>query len=114
MAVIETKGLTKYYGKNRGITDVSLAVNEGEIYGFIGPNGAGKSTMIKTLLNMIFPTKGSASIFGLDCVADARSIKAKLALISEYKLRGASWWNIMNYFPQNWLVVNSLYEIVRY
>lgn len=42
---------------------------------------------------------------------DARSIRAKLALISEYKLRGASWWNIMNFFPQNWLVVNSLYEI---
>lgn len=42
---------------------------------------------------------------------DARSIKAKLALINEYKLRGGSWWNIMNFFPQNWLVVNSLYEI---
>jgi spore germination protein len=42
---------------------------------------------------------------------DARSIRAKLALISEYKLRGGSWWNIMNFFPQNWLVVNALYEI---
>ncbi len=75
MAVIETAGLTKYYGKNRGIMDVGISVEEGEIYGFIGPNGAGKSTMIKTLLNFIFPTGGKASVFGMDCVAKSREIK---------------------------------------
>ncbi|MHB1315725.1 MAG: ABC transporter ATP-binding protein [Christensenellales bacterium] len=75
MAVIETKGLTKYYRKNRGILDVDIVVNEREIYGFIGPNGAGKSTMIKTLLNMVFPTKGSARIFGMDCVTESYRIK---------------------------------------
>ena len=73
--IIETTGLTKYYGKARGIEDVALQVNEGEIYGFIGPNGAGKSTAIRTLLNLIFPTRGSAKIFGLDCVKDSWAIK---------------------------------------
>lgn len=66
-AVIETRNLTKYYGKSRGIVDVSMTVNEGEIYGFIGPNGAGKSTTIRTLLSLIYKTSGEAEIFGLDC-----------------------------------------------
>lgn len=66
-AVIETKNLTKYYGKARGIIDVNLTVEEGEIFGFIGPNGAGKSTTIRTLLSLIYKTSGEAKIFGLDC-----------------------------------------------
>ncbi len=69
-AVIETKKLTKYYGKARGIIDVDLTVNEGEIFGFIGPNGAGKSTTIRALLNLIYKTSGEARIFGLDCEKD--------------------------------------------
>lgn len=80
-AVIETQSLTKSYGKQRGIIDINLTVNEGEIYGFIGPNGAGKSTMIKTLLNFLFPTNGSASLLGLDCVNDSRRIKAQTAYV---------------------------------
>ncbi len=69
-AVIETKNLTKYYGKARGIIDVNLMVEEGEIFGFIGPNGAGKSTTIRTLLSLIYKTSGEARIFGLDCEID--------------------------------------------
>lgn len=69
-AVIETKNLTKYYGKSRGIIDVNLSVQEGEIFGFIGPNGAGKSTTIRTLLSLIYKTSGEARIFGLDSEAD--------------------------------------------
>jgi len=67
MNAIETTNLTKYYGKARGIIDVNLKVEEGQLYGFIGPNGAGKSTTIRTLLSLIKKTGGSASIFGLDC-----------------------------------------------
>ena len=67
---IETKKLSKYYGKARGIVDVDLTVNEGEIFGFIGPNGAGKSTTIRTLLGLIKKSGGSASIFGMDCEKD--------------------------------------------
>ncbi len=66
MDAIKACQLTKYYGKARGIEAVDLTVPEGDFFGFIGPNGAGKSTTIRTLLGLIAPTSGSASIFGLD------------------------------------------------
>lgn len=68
MNVIEINNLTKQYGKSRGIIDVNLNIEEGEIFGFIGPNGAGKSTTIRTLLGLIYPTSGSATIFGKNCI----------------------------------------------
>jgi ABC-2 type transport system ATP-binding protein len=68
MNVIEIKNLTKQYGKSRGIIDVSLNVEKGEVFGFIGPNGAGKSTTIRTLLGLMHPTSGSATIFGKSCI----------------------------------------------
>ena len=74
MNVIEINNLTKNYGKSRGIIDVSFNVEEGEIFGFIGPNGAGKSTTIRTLLSLIYPTSGSATIFGKDCIKFAPEI----------------------------------------
>lgn len=64
MNAIEMNGLTKYYGKTRGIEGLSLCVPKGDFFGFIGPNGAGKSTVIRTLLGLISPTGGSAAIFG--------------------------------------------------
>ena len=74
MNIIETCSLTKFYGKSRGIIDVSLAVEEGDLFGFIGPNGAGKSTLIRTLLGLISPTEGSARVFGKDIVKDRDEI----------------------------------------
>ncbi len=70
MNVIEIKNLTKSYGSARGITDVTLNVEQGEVFGFIGPNGAGKSTTIRTLLGLIHPTNGTATIFGKSCIED--------------------------------------------
>ena len=67
MNVIEINNLTKNYGNSRGITDVSFQVTEGEIFGFIGPNGTGKSTTIRTLLGLIYPDSGTATIFGKNC-----------------------------------------------
>lgn len=64
MNIIETHELTKYYGKARGIIDLNLAVEEGDLFGFIGPNGAGKSTTIRLLLGLIHKTSGDAKIFG--------------------------------------------------
>ena len=72
--IIALNGLTKSYGKHRGISDLSFSVNAGEIFGFIGPNGAGKSTTIRTLMGLIRPTGGSAAIFGLDCQTQASEI----------------------------------------
>lgn len=74
MSVIETKKLTKYYGKSRGVIDLDLTVEEGEFFGFIGPNGAGKSTTIRTLLGLIYPTSGEAKIFDKNIIRDKSEI----------------------------------------
>lgn len=83
MKIIETKKLTKYYthGKILGIKDLSIEVSEGEIFGFIGPNGAGKSTTIRLFLDLIRPTSGSASIFGLDIHTDTVQIKKNIGFL---------------------------------
>lgn len=81
MNVIETSKLTKYYGKSRGIVDLDMTVEEGEIYGFIGPNGAGKSTTIRTLLGLIHPTGGSATIFGKDIVTSGPEIRQEVGYL---------------------------------
>lgn len=81
MYAIEINNLTKTYGNSRGITDISFNIEEGEIFGFIGPNGAGKSTTIRTLLSLIYPTKGSAKIFGKDCVQFAPEIKKEIGYL---------------------------------
>jgi ABC-2 type transport system ATP-binding protein len=77
-AAIETEGLTKSYGSRRGIEDVTIAVGAGEVFGFLGPNGAGKTTTIRTLLDLLHPTRGSARIFGLDSRRDSVAIRARL------------------------------------
>ncbi|NRD77271.1 ABC transporter ATP-binding protein [Bacillus sp. BRMEA1] len=81
MNVIEIKNLTKTYGTARGITNISFNVEEGEIFGFIGPNGAGKSTTIRTLLSLIYPTSGSATIFGKDTVKYGPEIKKEIGYL---------------------------------
>jgi len=81
MRVIDVNHLTKYYGKARGIIDVSFHVDEGEIFGFIGPNGAGKSTTIRLLLSLIYPTSGSATVFGKDCIKFGPEIRQEIGYL---------------------------------
>ena len=81
MNAIMTDNLTKFYGKARGIVDVSLTVEEGDFFGFIGPNGAGKSTTIRTLLGLIAPTGGSAEIFGKDICRQRTEIIADIGYL---------------------------------
>jgi ABC-2 type transport system ATP-binding protein len=81
MSIIEVNQLTKYYGKSRGIVDVSFNVDEGEIFGFIGPNGAGKSTTIRLCLSLIHPTSGSARVFGLDVVDHGPHIRRDIGYL---------------------------------
>lgn len=81
MNAIETRGLTKYYGKARGILDLELTVEEGEFFGFIGPNGAGKSTTIRTLLGLIRPTSGSAGVLGFDIGKDRQQILSRVGYL---------------------------------
>jgi ABC-2 type transport system ATP-binding protein len=79
--IIETKKLTKFYGKTLGIENLDLTIHEGEIFGFIGPNGAGKSTTIRTLLGLIHPTSGSATIFGKDVTKYGPEIKEEIGYL---------------------------------
>ena len=83
MSIIEVNKLSKYYGKAkaRGIVDVSFNVDEGEIFGFIGPNGAGKSTTIRLFLSLIFPSSGSAKIFGKDCIEFGPEIRQEIGYL---------------------------------
>lgn len=81
MNVIETKNLTKYYGKALGIKDVSINVEEGEIFGFIGPNGAGKSTTIRLLLSLIYPSSGEAKLFGKDAIKCGPEVRKRIGYL---------------------------------
>lgn len=80
-AIIELEKLTKYYGSHRGVIEIDLAVNEGEIVGFLGPNGAGKTTTIRVLLDLIRPTSGHARVFGIESSADPSAIHRRVGYL---------------------------------
>ena len=92
MDAIKIENLTKYYGKARGIREINLTVAKGEFFGFIGPNGAGKSTTIRTLLGLISPTSGRASVFGLDIVKDKQEILARTGYLPSEAVFYAGMW----------------------
>ncbi len=75
--IIQTHNLTVFYGRRRGILDVNMCVERGEVFGFLGPNGAGKTTTLRVLLDVIHPTRGRALIFGLDSQKDGRQIRSR-------------------------------------
>ena len=103
MTAIDTQGLTKHYGHARlihapgraapvvvrALDDLTIQVQEGEIFGFLGPNGAGKSTAIRLLLGFLRPTHGTASVLGLDMVRDSVAIRARVG----YLPGGVSFWD---------------------
>ena len=74
-AMIKVSGLTKHYGRKRGVIDLSFEVHDGEVFGFLGPNGAGKTTTIRLLMALLFPSAGSAAIAGLDCWRHSVEVK---------------------------------------
>jgi ABC-type multidrug transport system ATPase subunit len=80
-SIIQTEKLTKFYGRHRGIIDVDLAVEQGEAFGFLGPNGAGKTTMIRILLDHIRPSRGRATIFGIETTEDPVAIHRRLGYL---------------------------------
>ncbi|MFC5751596.1 ABC transporter ATP-binding protein [Actinomadura rugatobispora] len=79
---IELTGLTKTYGTRRGLTDLTLQVRAGEVFGYLGPNGAGKSTTIRMLLDLIRPTSGTARVLGLDPRADAVELHRRIGYLA--------------------------------
>src|SRR5438445_8769535 len=78
---IATLVLSKDYGAHRGIFDLDLDIRQGEVFGFLGPNGAGKTTTIKLLMGLIHPTRGTATIFGLDCEREAVAVKRRVGYV---------------------------------
>src|SRR5262249_44541006 len=74
-AIVQTEGLTKNYGSNRGINDVSVTIDEGEVFGFLGPNGAGKTTTIRVLMALLRADAGTARIASLDSWQQSVEIK---------------------------------------
>jgi ABC-2 type transport system ATP-binding protein len=84
---IETSALTKLYGASRGIEDLDLRVERGEVFGYLGPNGAGKTTTIRLLLDLIRPTRGWAAIAGLDTRRESREVRRQTGYLpGELKL----------------------------
>ena len=81
MAIIQTENLTKYYNQTRGIENITLTIQEGDFFGFIGPNGAGKSTLIRTLLGLISPSSGTASVLGMDIQKNKTEILKKVGYL---------------------------------
>ncbi len=81
MAVIRTEGLTKYYGKVRGVEDLNLEVERGEIFGYLGPNGAGKTTTIRLLMGTLTPTRGKAFVLGHQVSTSAFAWKKEIGYI---------------------------------
>lgn len=81
VAVIETRKLSKFYGRSRGIIDVDLIVRKGEVFGFLGPNGAGKSTTIRTLLDLIRPTSGTMMVNGMDPTKRGADVRRSLGYL---------------------------------
>ena len=80
-AIIQTEKLTKTYGSHRGIVELDLEVDEGEIFGYLGPNGAGKTTTIRTLLDHLRPTSGRATVFGIETTDDPVAIHRRIGYL---------------------------------
>jgi ABC-2 type transport system ATP-binding protein len=78
---IETHGLSVYYGRHRGILDVNLRVEKGEVFGFLGPNGAGKTTTQRVLMDIIRPTAGEARMFGRDCQKESVAARDRVGYL---------------------------------
>jgi ABC-2 type transport system ATP-binding protein len=76
-AAVETSGLTKFYGARRGVEDLDLRIEQGEVFGFLGPNGAGKTTTIRLLLDLIRPTRGSARVAGFDSRSESVEVRRR-------------------------------------
>lgn len=81
-AVIECSGLTKYYGKQKGIEDLTLSVQKGETFGFLGPNGAGKTTTIRCLLGMLKATRGEAHVLGERVTLDGAKLRQRIGYVA--------------------------------
>lgn len=83
MAVIETKRLSKTYGKTQALQNLTLTVEKGQLFGFIGPNGAGKTTTINILTGQLNPTSGGSTVLGIDPVLHPKRVRNRIGILPE-------------------------------
>lgn len=108
MSAIVTENLSKYYGANLAVGDVSFSIPQGTVCGFLGRNGAGKTSTIKMLVGLVRPTKGSASVLGCDCAALTPEIRARIGYVTEgHRLPGGMRIGEIEkfqraFFPEQW------------
>ncbi len=95
MSVLVTENATKYYGERIGVDGLTLSIDAGTIFGFLGPNGSGKTTTIRMLLGFLRPTRGKASLFGLDCWSNSHQVKAEVGYVPG-DLRLYPWMTLKN------------------
>ena len=115
--VLNIQGLTKSYGKSRGVIDLNLTVERGEVFGYLGPNGAGKTTTIRVLLNFIRPTHGQVTIFGMNIRQKSRQVRKNIGYLPGEvrlyeKLTGAEFLQYVGHLRNgvNWQYVEELAE----
>jgi ABC-2 type transport system ATP-binding protein len=113
MNIIETHSLSKFYGKERGITDVTISVKQGEIFGFIGPNGAGKSTTIRTLLGLLAPSSGEAKLFGQNILENGHELRRRIGYLpSEVNYYAEmSSWELLDYHSKIYALKDATAKI---
>ena len=81
VAPIVVEGLSRVYGRRRGVSDLAFTVEEGEVFGFLGPNGAGKTTTIRILMGLLRPSAGRARVFGRDCWAEGARVREQIGFL---------------------------------
>ncbi|MBD3415280.1 MAG: ATP-binding cassette domain-containing protein [Candidatus Aminicenantes bacterium] len=116
--IIQTRNLSVYYGTHRGIKDINLSVQKGEIFGFLGPNGAGKTTTQRVILDIIHPTKGSAFVFGLDSRKDGIAVRRHISYLpgelSLYpSMRASSFFDLLGSLQNNGLNKSYLRQLLE-
>ncbi len=82
--MIETRGLTKHYGSLAALSDLTLTIEEGDIFGFIGPNGAGKTTTMRILATLLEPTRGQAFVAGMDVTRNGRDVRRLVGYMPDF------------------------------
>jgi ABC-2 type transport system ATP-binding protein len=99
-SAIKTEGLTKYYGKVEALNDLDLEIRHGEVFGFLGPNGAGKTTTIRTMMDEIRATRGTASILGMDTHRQSVEIRRRIGYLPGdlAMYRNLTGWDTITYF----------------